>query len=363
MKYESNPKDYEVVSLLGRCCGQIGIVLLAKHKQKTLVAVKKFDLEKANHKDVARIQKEILITRQLKHHNVLSYECCFVDNQAVWVVSQLCGYGSCTDLIASHFPEGLPELAICIILKDVLNGLSYIHRKGFIHRAIRASHILITASGKAIITGFRYAAQMIQDGKWKKWIHCFPTSGADNLNWLSPELLEQTLDGYNEVSDIYSVGITAAELANGCVPFSDVSATLMLTEKVRGCAPQLIDCTTYPIYENKSSSDNDLNCTVQPPPDCPKANRCFTESFHQFTDLCLLRDHYRRPSAQQLLNHSFFKQIKQKSGVNLMGELLHPVMPLCDESISADTDDLNTILANSDKMAEINISNVDWDFS
>lgn len=46
-----------------------------------------------------------------------------------------------------------------------------------------------------------------------------------------------------------------------------------------------------------------------------------------------------------------------------MGDLLHPVMPLCDESISADTDDLNTILANSDKMAEININNIDWDFS
>lgn len=42
-----------------------------------------------------------------------------------------------------------------------------------------------------MITGFRYAAHMIQDGKWKKWIHCFPTSAAVNLNWLSPELLEQ----------------------------------------------------------------------------------------------------------------------------------------------------------------------------
>lgn len=46
-----------------------------------------------------------------------------------------------------------------------------------------------------------------------------------------------------------------------------------------------------------------------------------------------------------------------------MNELLHPVMPLCDESISADTDDLNTILANSDKMAEININNIDWNFT
>lgn len=72
--------------------------------------------------------------RQLKHNNVLSYEFCFVDNQSVYVVSQFCGFGSCTDLIANHFPDGLPELAICLILKDVLCALAYIHKKGIIHR-------------------------------------------------------------------------------------------------------------------------------------------------------------------------------------------------------------------------------------
>lgn len=56
MKYEPKPDHFDVVSLLGRCCGQIGMVLLAKHKQKSLVAVKKFDLEKADHKDVIQIQ-------------------------------------------------------------------------------------------------------------------------------------------------------------------------------------------------------------------------------------------------------------------------------------------------------------------
>lgn len=50
--------------------------------------------------------------------------------------------------------------------------------------------------------------------------------------------------GYNEKSDIYSVGMVVCELANGAEPFAGVSTTLMLTEKVRGCTPQLLDCTT-----------------------------------------------------------------------------------------------------------------------
>lgn len=50
--------------------------------------------------------------------------------------------------------------------------------------------------------------------------------------------------GYNEKSDIYSVGMVICELANGAEPFAGVSTTLMLIEKVRGCSPQLLDCTT-----------------------------------------------------------------------------------------------------------------------
>jgi STE20-related kinase adapter protein alpha len=79
-------------------------------------------------------QHEIILTRQLQHPNVLPYHTAFVSGPEVVVVSPLMAYGSCKDLLSSHFTDGLPELAIASILRDVLQGLDYVHRKGYIHR-------------------------------------------------------------------------------------------------------------------------------------------------------------------------------------------------------------------------------------
>ncbi|XP_030764025.1 STE20-related kinase adapter protein alpha isoform X2 [Sitophilus oryzae] len=315
-----------------------------------MIALKKFNMD-AIREDSYLVDVEIILTRQLHHPNILQYFISFVQGPEVWVISPLMAYGSCKDLLSQHFNDGLPEQAIIIILRDLLEALNYVHKKGFIHRAIRASHILISPLGKACLSGFRYSCPIIVNGKWQKTIHSFPSSTKPNLNWLSPELLEQNLVGYNEKSDIYSVGMVICELANGSEPFAGMSKTLMLTEKVRGCIPQLLDCTTIPREEGDDFSGGD--CDISP----KIVNRRFSDDLHKIAEICLNQESYYRPTAEQLLADSIFKTIKKSMP---LPDLLKPALPLSDK-VAYNTDDLEE-LKSLNNFSSLEIYSCEWDF-
>ncbi|KAJ3637929.1 hypothetical protein MTP99_001348 [Tenebrio molitor] len=350
INYEANISAYETISTLGQCFEGKAVVHLAQHKKSgTMVALKRFNMDRIKH-EAHLVEREIILTKQLQHPNIITYYAAFVHLQEVCVVSPLMAFGSCRDLLNAHFNDGLPEQAIILILRDLLDALNYIHKKGFIHRSIRAGHILITASGKACLAGLRYACPIIFNGKWQKHIHSFPSSTARNLNWLSPELLEQNLQGYNQKSDIYSVGMVICELANGAEPFAGVSTTLMLTEKVRGCVPQLFDCTTVPTNENNECyGDCDISNNV--------VSRRFSDDLHEFATLCLQKESVIRPTASQLLTHPIFKSIKR--GI-FLPDLLKPAMPLSSR-VAVNTDEV-TNLDVAQQFADMEVYSCEWDF-
>lgn len=259
-------------------------------------------------------QKEVLIARQFKHPNVLPLQAAFVSRLDLFVVTPIMCYGSAKDTYKNCFKSGFPEPLAVLILRDLLSALDYLHRRHVVHRAIRASHILLDEH-RAVLTGFRDCASLLVHGERVRRLHALPEHGQAGLNWLAPELLQQNLLGYNERSDVYSVGVTLCELCNGIEPFSDMKSTLMLTEKLRGNQPSLLDCTTCPDEENliidQSADPEELRLALEARQ--IYSTKQFSDHLHRFSEQCMALLPEDRPSVAQLLAHPVLKQTRHTS--------------------------------------------------
>lgn len=182
----------------------------------------------------------------------------------------------------------------------------------------------------AVLTGFREATSLVSNGERIKSLHSLPINSTKSINWFAPELLEQNLLGYSEKSDIYSVGITACELANGIAPFADLSSTLMLTEKIRGNQPSLLDSSTFPSDEIIAQAmDSGIGIGEAWAVDQTRSiysRRNLSDYFHKFAEECMTRFPENRPNAFQLLtHHAFFKQCRHTTLEEQLKSVLEPV--------------------------------------
>ncbi|XP_028674193.1 STE20-related kinase adapter protein alpha isoform X1 [Erpetoichthys calabaricus] len=366
--------SYDLLTVIGCGLEDLMTVNLGRYRPTgDYVAIRRINLESCTNEMVNFLQGELHVSKLFHHPNILPYRSIFISKNELWVITPFMAYGSAKDLISNHFTDGMSELAIAYILQGVVKALDYIHHMGYVHRSVKASHILISADGQVYLSGLRSIFSLIRHGQRARVVHDFPQYSMKVLPWLSPEVLQQNLQGYDARSDIYSLGITACELANGHVPFKDMPATQMLLEKLNGTVPCLLDTSTIPPEEltmkpSRSGADSGIGestgaCGIRPSNGEPSQhpyNRTFSAHFHSFVELCLQRDPERRPSASALLGHSFFKQIKRRAS-DALPELLLPVSPIRNlECVQRHNDSTAALASLESSLSQLEVD--DWDF-
>lgn len=225
-----------------------------------------------------------------RHANIVAYHGSYLWLQKLWICMEFCGAGSLQDIY--QVTGSLSELQISYVCREVLQGLAYLHSQKKIHRDIKGANILINDSGEVKLADFGISAQI--GATLARRLSFIGTP-----YWMAPEVAAVALKGgYNELCDIWSLGITAIELAELQPPLFDVHPLRVL------------------FLMTKSG--------YQPPRLKEKGK--WSSAFHNFVKVTLTKNPKKRPGAAKMLSHQLVCQPGLNRGLilDLLDKMKNP---------------------------------------
>ncbi|KHJ46504.1 CNH domain protein [Trichuris suis] len=229
---------FDLIEVVGN--GTYGQVYKGRHvKTGQLAAIKIMNI---NQDEEEEIKLEINVLKKYSHHrNIATYYGAFIRKQPsstgkgdqLWLVMEYCGAGSVTDLVKCAKGASLKEEWIAYICREILRGLAHLHANKVIHRDIKGQNVLLTDNAEVKLVDFGVSAQLDRTvGRRNTFIgtpYWYTTLTNDKDDFaqitMAPEVIacDENPDAtYDSRSDLWSLGITSLEMAEGQPPLCDM---------------------------------------------------------------------------------------------------------------------------------------------
>ena len=170
------------------------------------------------------LSEEIIKLKELKHPNIVKYLCTDLSHKKKLTINILLEYvpgGSVRNLLDRFGP--LDEKIIKIYVKQILEGLKYLHSKEIVHRNLKCSNILVDNDATVKLSDFDSSKRIFSTDKkgesTKESVSRVEFSDSISPYWLAPEVVLNA--GYNKAADVWSIGCIMLEMRTGTLPWSE----------------------------------------------------------------------------------------------------------------------------------------------
>eukprot|EP00835_Amoeboradix_gromovi_P000354 NODE_12_length_45166_cov_0.552511.p9 type:complete len:368 gc:universal NODE_12_length_45166_cov_0.552511:39582-40685(+) len=259
-------KHYAIIEEIGS--GSYGTVFKAVDNENgTLVALKQVTMEDES------IMKEIEFMKSCNNEYIIGLDNYYTEDDVLYIAMEFCPAGSIADVM-KYTEKTLVEKQLQSVLRDALHGLNYLHKRLAIHRDIKAGNLLLNRQGRVKLGDFGVSANLSDAVRKRNTVIGTPY-------WMAPEIIQEI--GYNTSADIWSLGITAIECADGKPPYHHIHPMRAIF-----------------MIPNKPSP------TVSEPSK-------WSTICNSFISQCLNKSPDTRPTAETLLKHEFIQSAPDSS--------------------------------------------------
>jgi len=302
---------FRVLEVIGQ--GSFGVVCTCINTvNNEIVAIKFLEMEAEEN---SSLKREITILKNTFNcPYIVKYHGCYLKENNLMIVMEYCDGGSILDIM-QMCQRTLSENQIAAIMYQIVEGLVYLHTNKILHRDIKAGNVLVNKAGNAKLADFGVSAILVNTGFKQKTVVGSPY-------WMSPEVISppKGSNGYDSKADIWSLGITAIEMAESKPPLFNLNPVKVIF---------VIPFRQAPTFEKPE---------------------LWSKEFNDFISICLNKEADKRPSAKDLLDHPFIKKGKECS-TKIISELVSECIPIMqeyrkrraqEEEDEEDTDDANS---------------------